>query len=54
MDEICLEGYVPEFGHVPIHTIVIVPIAQYILQNFHIRKFFIDYNDKNFILKKEK
>jgi ATP-dependent Clp protease ATP-binding subunit ClpB len=58
MNEICQEGYVPEFGARPlkrlIHNVVVVPMAQYILQNPQTKRLSVDYIDKSFILKEEK
>lgn len=57
MDEICAQGYVPEFGARPlkrlIHNAIVVPIAQYILQNPHAKQLFVDYNNNEFMPKEQ-
>jgi ATP-dependent Clp protease ATP-binding subunit ClpA len=54
-DHICTEGYVPEFGarplNRPIHTAIVVPIAQYILQKPHTKELSIDYINDTIIIK---
>jgi ATP-dependent Clp protease ATP-binding subunit ClpB len=55
VDHICTQGYIPEFGARPlkraIHNDIVVPIAQFLLQNPDAKQLIVDYNDNAIIIK---